>query len=44
MENLLKNRDFAIFAVDSNNNGTMSYVIKDHQCMICHIRQLILMY
>lgn len=22
---------FAIFAVDSNNNGTMSYVIKDHQ-------------
>lgn len=31
MENLLKNRDFAIFAVDSNNNGTMSYVIKDHQ-------------
>ena len=22
---------FAIFALDSNNNGTMSYVIKDHQ-------------
>ena len=22
---------FAIFAVDSNNNGTMSYVLKDHQ-------------
>lgn len=24
-------RLFAIFALDSNNNGTMSYVIKDHQ-------------